>query len=175
MLVYGAALPGCVAAVAAARSGAGRVVLATPYLHVGGMTTGGLQHADPGNESTVAGITGEFFERVMARYPGRGPHPTPAPPSKPAAYACRAGRCLEVTDGKGNPTPDPQCSKACAPLAADEWLAVTFLSTLSNSNTTLTVTLPAGQVSTRISGRRMTPFAALLISYLVPHGCIPRS
>ena len=50
VVVYGATLPGCIAAISASRSGAGKVVLATPYLHVGGMTTGGLQHADPGNE-----------------------------------------------------------------------------------------------------------------------------
>ena len=50
VVVYGATLSGCMAAISASRSGAGKVVLATPYVHVGGMTTGGLQHADPGNE-----------------------------------------------------------------------------------------------------------------------------
>ena len=50
VVVYGATLSGCMAAISASRSGADKVVLATPYVHVGGMTTGGLQHADPGNE-----------------------------------------------------------------------------------------------------------------------------
>ena len=50
VVVYGATLSGCMAAISASRSGANKVVLATPYVHVGGMTTGGLQHADPGNE-----------------------------------------------------------------------------------------------------------------------------
>lgn len=144
VLVYGAALPGCVAAVAASRSGATRVVLTTPYLHVGGMTTGGLQHADPGNESTVAGITREFFDRVEARYA----HAPPGPHHRQSEHTCRAGRCLEVTDGTGSP--DSQCHKACPPLGPDEWLAVTFLSTLSDGNRTLTVTLPKGQASSFI-------------------------
>ena len=151
VVVYGATLSGCIAAVAASRSGAKQVVLAFPYLHVGGMTTGGLQHADPGNETTVAGITGEFFQRVMAHYP---PAPAPSPPTPPphsAKYACRAGRCVGVVDGKGGPTSDPQCLKSCPQLAADEWLAVRRLSSLSNGNRTLTVSLPAaGQGTTFI-------------------------
>eukprot|EP01052_Picozoa_sp_SAG31_P025399 SAG31_NODE_2224_length_6150_cov_5.071724_2_plen_713_part_00 len=146
VLVYGAALPGCIAAVAASRSGAQRVVLASPYEHVGGMTTGGLQHADPGNESTVAGITGEFFDRVMARYPSK---PRPEPHSE-FGYSCRAGRCVEVARSGGNSSLDPHCADVCAPLASDEWLAVTFLSSLSNDNTTLTVSLPEGQASSFI-------------------------
>ena len=148
VVVYGAALPGAVSAIAASRSGAPSVVLAAVLRHVGGMTTGGLQHADPANETTVQGITGEFFRRVMARYP-QPPPPPPGPPS-PSEFACRAGRCLGVVDGKGHPTPDARCAKACAPLAPDEWLAVRRLSALRGGNRTLTVQLPPGQASTFI-------------------------
>ena len=76
-----------------------QVVLASPYNHIGGMTTGGLQHADPANEDTVGGITREFFDRVMARYPHH-PHPGPSPGPEPT-FSCRAGRCLELSDGSG--------------------------------------------------------------------------
>ena len=184
VVVYGATLSGCIAAISASRSGAKNVVLATPYIHVGGMTTGGLQHADSGNEvcaranifildghviiiiafillliccyctcimllprscllttfnkSTTRGVTGEFFERVMAHY-----NPAPSPP-KSRKYTCRANRCIEVVDDHGHPTPDQHCANACPPLGPDEWLAVTFLSRLSDDNRTLTVTLKPG-------------------------------
>ena len=46
VLVYGATAAGCVAAIAASRSGARSVKVATPYGFVGGMTTGGIMHAD---------------------------------------------------------------------------------------------------------------------------------
>ena len=46
VVVYGASAPGCVAAIAAARTGVSSVLLASPHKHIGGMTTGGLQHAD---------------------------------------------------------------------------------------------------------------------------------
>lgn len=125
VIVYGATAPGCVAAIAASRSGASSVVMVSPYSHVGGMTTGGLQHADPANESTVAGITSEFFLRVEAEYNKCG-------------YGCRANRCVQLPKGtKGLPE---ACDKQCPGLGPDEWLAVRKSSTLGNaSGPTLTV------------------------------------
>ena len=41
VLVIGAGPAGCAAAIAAARAGAGRVILAERYNHLGGMATGG--------------------------------------------------------------------------------------------------------------------------------------
>jgi hypothetical protein len=94
VVVYGATAAGCIAAFAASRSGAEQVVLASPYAHVRGMTTGGIMHVDVGNESTIAGITREYFMRVESHYPHK-PHPGPAPPSTPA-YTCLEKRCVLV-------------------------------------------------------------------------------
>jgi len=141
VVVYGATAAGCMAAIAASRTGARSVVLAATGRHVGGMTTGGIMHADSANTSTIAGLTLEFFQRVLRQYP---PPPPPSPPSPPHFhYECRAQRCLQV-EGVG-PSVDPICGGHCARLEPTEWLAVTFLSVLSNGNRTLTVTLPAGQ------------------------------
>eukprot|EP01043_Picozoa_sp_COSAG02_P078686 COSAG02_NODE_17840_length_976_cov_3.265678_1_plen_308_part_00 len=140
VVVYGATAAGCVAAIAASRSGARSVIVANPYNHVGGMTTGGLMHADGGNSTVIHGITREYFERVMSHYPAPPP-PHPAHDSS-YSFACRANRCIEQNDVPGNKT---TCDSACAPLAQHEWLAVTFLSKLSDDNRTLTVSLPAGQ------------------------------
>jgi hypothetical protein len=132
VVVYGGTAAGCVAAIAASRSGAKNVVLASPYEHLGGMTTGGIMHADVGNASTIAGITGEYFLRVEKHYSP----PTPAPPSQPS-YACVSMRCVILDKGAGSP--DPSCGGECASLGVDEWLAVRKTSSLSNSNKTLTV------------------------------------
>ena len=115
-----------------AAPGAKNVVLASPYKHLGGMTTGGIMHADAGNESTIYGITREFFERV-----------TPSP--RPLQYGCHVDRCMVVEQQGGGSSGDPSCGGDCTPLAATEWLAVSFLSKLSENNKTLTITLPKGQ------------------------------
>ena len=130
VVVYGATAPGCVAAIAAARSGAKRVLLASPYNHVGGMTTGGIMHADVANESTVGGVTLEFFLRVRSHY-------KPAPEAQ--HYACVSARCVMTNGDVPHSSSDPKCSGACSPLAPTEWLAVRRLSSLSDGNTTLTV------------------------------------
>lgn len=145
VVVYGATAAGCMAAIAASRTGAQRVVVATPYKHVGGMTTGGIMHADSANTSTIKGLTLEFFTRVLSHYPTPPPSPPPSPSPHDFHYECRADRCLQVS-GRGTSS-DPTCGGTCPQLAANEWLAVTFLSALSDGNRTLTVSLPAGQNS----------------------------
>ena len=92
VVVYGATAAGCVAAIAASRSGARGVVVATPYSHVGGMTTGGIMHADGGNSTVIHGITREYFERVMGHYPP-SPHPSPSP-SPSAGYSCTFSQAI---------------------------------------------------------------------------------
>lgn len=151
LVVYGATAAGCFAAIAAARTAQPRplrVVLAAADGHVGGMTTGGLMHADSANTTTIGGITREFFDRVLQHYP---PAPAPPPPQSPV-YGCRGAppanaRCVELPPGDPSGSPDAKCADKCAPLAEDEWLAVRALSRLSDSNRTLTVTLPPGQQS----------------------------
>ena len=71
VLVYGATGGGCIAAIAASRSGAERVVLLSQTRHVGGMLTGGLMHTDSANGTVIQGITREFFVRTEQQYPGR--------------------------------------------------------------------------------------------------------
>ena len=151
VVVYGASAPGCAAAIAAARSGARSVVLASPYLHIGGMTTGGIMHADVGNESTIFGITREFFERVESHYPSPHPHPSPSPSPSPSpkTYGCLAQRCLLLPSGAAG-SASATCGGGCKQLAPDEWLAVRRLSVLSDGNRTLTVALPRGQATSYI-------------------------
>ena len=104
-------------------------------------------HADVGNVSTIAGITKEYFQRVLSHYnPPPKPHPSPAPPSAPA-YACISDRCILVDKAAGSSS-DPKCGGACKSLAANEWLAVRSLSVLNTGKKLLTVRLPDGQNTT---------------------------
>ena len=70
VLVSGATGAGCVAAIAASRAGASRVLLLSTNTHIGGMLTGGLQHTDSTNASVMGGITREIFIRCERVYPG---------------------------------------------------------------------------------------------------------
>jgi hypothetical protein len=65
VVVYGGTPSGVIAAVSAAREGAA-VALVEPTARVGGMITSGLDATDYGHTSTIAGITGEFFDRTQA-------------------------------------------------------------------------------------------------------------
>lgn len=66
VVVYGATPGGVMAAITAARAGAG-VELLEPSQHVGGMmSSGGLTWTDIGDVSTLGGYTREFFDRVQA-------------------------------------------------------------------------------------------------------------
>eukprot|EP00039_Didymoeca_costata_P013839 m.216740 g.216740 ORF g.216740 m.216740 type:complete len:379 (-) comp15881_c0_seq5:320-1456(-) len=143
VVVYGATAAGCMSAIAASRSGARNVILVNPYEHVGGMTTGGLMHADTANTSTIGGLTLEFFDRVLAHYPNPTPNPTPNPSSE--RYTCLGSRCINLQDTDKRGSSNATCDNKCPALKDNEWLAVTFLSELSNNNQTLTVRLPKGQ------------------------------
>lgn len=65
--VYAATSAGVGAAVAAARSGAG-VVLLEPGRHVGGMTSGGLGYTDVGDLRALGGMAAEFRAAVADHY-----------------------------------------------------------------------------------------------------------
>ena len=88
------------------------------------------------NLTPALGRLCRFFNRVLAHYP-------PSPPAG-GQYSCIGGRCILSNHAGGGPLPN--CSGACAPLAAHEWLAVRRLSQLGDDNRTLIVSLPAGQV-----------------------------
>jgi hypothetical protein len=90
VVVYSATGGGFAAAVAAARAGAAVTLVGATGgggtgAHVGGMTTGGLQHADCGNASVLGGLAREFFERVESQYPGR--------PTGPGLQPCTGPPC----------------------------------------------------------------------------------
>lgn len=69
VVVYGGTSGGVITAVAAAREGAG-VVLLEPGTHLGGMTSGGLGWTDYGKKETVGGYSLEFYKHV-GRYYGQ--------------------------------------------------------------------------------------------------------
>ena len=86
------------------------------------------------------------YDNDGSRCPTAGTHP-PTPPPQPGgaySYACRADRCIEQNDVNSNIS-SHQCDGQCRPLQPSEWLAVSFLSTLSDENCTLTVHLRHGQ------------------------------
>ena len=71
VLVFGATGAGVVASIAASRSGVSHVTLLSTNNHVGAMLTGGLQHTDSANGTSVQGIAREVFIRCELQYPGR--------------------------------------------------------------------------------------------------------
>ncbi len=69
VIVYGATPGGFSAAIAAAREGAG-VILLEPSEHIGGLSTGGLSHCDSNQmvRSTVMGLFHEWHTRIVKDY-----------------------------------------------------------------------------------------------------------
>ena len=49
-----------------------RVLVAEPYLHIGGMMAAGLTRTDLGDAKTTGGLCREFFERMAKYYDSRG-------------------------------------------------------------------------------------------------------
>ena len=86
LAVYGSSGAAPIAAIAASRSGAKKVVLLTQTSHVGGMLTGGLQHTDAGNGKSVQGLTREFFIRTEEQYPGRPTNASYPPGHSPPGW-----------------------------------------------------------------------------------------
>ena len=71
VVVYGGTPSGVIAAVSAARHGAG-VVLIEPTDTVGGTMSNGLGATDIGDQRTIGGISAEFFDGIAAWYKGLG-------------------------------------------------------------------------------------------------------
>ncbi|MGB0774826.1 MAG: FAD-dependent oxidoreductase, partial [Akkermansiaceae bacterium] len=63
VLVYGGTPAGVTAAIQAGRLGK-NVILLSFGDHVGGLTSGGLTAVDVGNQSTIGGISKEFYDRI---------------------------------------------------------------------------------------------------------------
>jgi hypothetical protein len=69
VVVYGDTSGGVTAAVQAARMGK-RVILVSPFGHLGGMTASGLGWTDIGNTAILGGLSREFYHRVYQVYQG---------------------------------------------------------------------------------------------------------
>ncbi len=65
--VYGGTASGVVAAYSAARMGK-NVLLVSPDMQIGGMTSGGLGYTDIGNKQAVSGVARQFYRRVGEHY-----------------------------------------------------------------------------------------------------------
>jgi len=95
VVVYSATGGGFASAIAAARAGAAVTLVGATGGggmgdHIGGMVTGGLQHADCGNASVIGGIALEFFERTERQYPNRSTSPNLQPCTGPPCWLFEA-------------------------------------------------------------------------------------
>ncbi len=67
IIVYGGTSAGIAAAVQADRMGKS-VVVVSPDLHLGGLSSGGLGWTDSGRKETIGGLAREFYHRVWQHY-----------------------------------------------------------------------------------------------------------
>jgi FAD dependent oxidoreductase len=67
IVVYGGTSAGVMAAVQAKRLGK-TVVIISPDVHLGGLSSGGLGFTDTGNKAVIGGLAREFYHRVWRHY-----------------------------------------------------------------------------------------------------------
>lgn len=67
IIVYGGTSAAVIAAVEAVQSGK-TVIIVSPDIHLGGLSSGGLGFTDTGNKSTIGGLSREFYHRVWQHY-----------------------------------------------------------------------------------------------------------
>ncbi|SHJ62558.1 FAD-dependent oxidoreductase [Pseudozobellia thermophila] len=67
IVIYGGTSAAITAAVEAKRSGKS-VVVVSPDIHLGGLTSGGLGWTDTGDKSVIGGLAREFYQRVYNHY-----------------------------------------------------------------------------------------------------------
>src|SRR4051794_20698991 len=67
VVVYGGTSAGVIAAVQAKKMGKS-VVLVSPEMHLGGLSSGGLGFTDTGNKAVIGGLAREFYHRVWKHY-----------------------------------------------------------------------------------------------------------
>ena len=67
VVVYGGTSAGVVAAVQAAKMGKS-VILVSPDMHLGGLSSGGLGYTDSGNTKAVGGMAREFYTKIYQHY-----------------------------------------------------------------------------------------------------------
>lgn len=67
IIVYGGTSAAVVAAIQAAKMEKS-VILVSPDIHLGGLTSGGLGFTDSGNTGSIGGLSREFYQRVYKEY-----------------------------------------------------------------------------------------------------------
>lgn len=67
VIVYGGTSAAVISAVEVAKSGKS-VIMVSPDVHLGGLTSGGLGYTDTGNKAVIGGLSREFYHRVWLHY-----------------------------------------------------------------------------------------------------------
>lgn len=67
IIIYGGTSAAIIAAVEAKQSGKS-VIVVSPDIHLGGLTSGGLGWTDTGDKSVIGGLSREFYHRVFMHY-----------------------------------------------------------------------------------------------------------
>jgi hypothetical protein len=67
IIIYGGTSAAITAAVEGVKSGK-TVLVVSPDIHVGGLSSGGLGFTDSGNKSTIGGLSREFYHRIWLHY-----------------------------------------------------------------------------------------------------------
>jgi hypothetical protein len=67
VVVYGGTSAGVIAAVQAKKMGKS-VIIVSPDVHLGGLSSGGLGYTDTGNKAVIGGLARNFYHRVWVEY-----------------------------------------------------------------------------------------------------------
>ncbi|MCK5470645.1 MAG: FAD-dependent oxidoreductase, partial [Cyclobacteriaceae bacterium] len=67
VIVYGGTSAAVIAAVQVARDGRS-VIMVSPAIHLGGLSSGGLGFTDTGNKEVIGGLSREFYHRIWQHY-----------------------------------------------------------------------------------------------------------
>lgn len=67
LIIYGGTSAAITSAVQAIRMGKS-VIVVSPDIHLGGLSSGGLGFTDTGNKSVIGGLAREFYQKVYAHY-----------------------------------------------------------------------------------------------------------
>lgn len=67
LIIYGGTSAAIIAAVQAAQSGKS-VIVVSPDIHLGGLSSGGLGFTDTGDKSVIGGLARDFYHRVYQHY-----------------------------------------------------------------------------------------------------------
>ena len=120
VVVYGGNSAGVAAAVQAARLGKS-VVLVSPDVHLGGLSSNGLGWTDSGRKEAVGGLAREFYRRIKAHY-DRPRAWTRQRPADFPAYRPRDDAIWAFEPHVAEATFEALVAEAKVPVARDEWL-----------------------------------------------------